>query len=152
MSFEPQHDKTKKIICASSKDSDQLGHLVSLIRVFAVCMKKPWVLSFLAKTDQTVWMCRLIWVFTGSFCWFCRAVDHMQKLGRTSATDLDSREALFVQTSKNNSKMPWRALKTDLLLYYISRTNMFTFIDQVIYISCFITMFLGEFLSGQMEI
>ena len=32
--------------CASSEDSDQPGHLPSLVRVFAVRMKKPWVLSY----------------------------------------------------------------------------------------------------------
>ena len=38
--YEPQHDKTNKMSCASSKDSDQPGHQPSLIRVFAVRMKK----------------------------------------------------------------------------------------------------------------
>ena len=33
---ELQHDKTNKMTCAPSKDSDQPGHLHSLIRVFAV--------------------------------------------------------------------------------------------------------------------
>ena len=33
---EPQHDKTKKMTCVPSEDSDQPGHLPSLIRVFAV--------------------------------------------------------------------------------------------------------------------
>ena len=44
--LEPPPDKTNKMICAPSEDSDQPGHLPSLIRVFAVCMKKAWVLSF----------------------------------------------------------------------------------------------------------
>ena len=41
--------------CAPSKDSDQPGHPRILIRVFAVRMKKAWVLSyqFSAQTDQT---------------------------------------------------------------------------------------------------
>ena len=30
------HDKTNKVACAPSKDSDQPGHPPSLIRVFAV--------------------------------------------------------------------------------------------------------------------
>ena len=33
---EPQHDKTNKMICAPSDDSDQPGHPPILIRVFAV--------------------------------------------------------------------------------------------------------------------
>ena len=39
---EPPHDKTNKMICASSEDSDQPGHPRSLIRVFAVRLKKTW--------------------------------------------------------------------------------------------------------------
>ena len=34
---EPVHYKINKMTCAPSKDSDQPGHLPSLIRVFAVC-------------------------------------------------------------------------------------------------------------------
>ena len=44
---EPRHDKTNKMACSPSKDSDQPGHLPSLIRVFAVRMKKAWVLNYL---------------------------------------------------------------------------------------------------------
>ena len=34
--YKPAHDKTNKMACAPSKDSDQPGHPPSLIRVFAV--------------------------------------------------------------------------------------------------------------------
>ena len=34
--FEPPHDKTNKVACAPSKDSNQPKHPPSLIRVFAV--------------------------------------------------------------------------------------------------------------------
>ena len=43
---EPPHDKTNKMACAPSEDSDQPRHLPSLIRVFAVRMMKHWVLSY----------------------------------------------------------------------------------------------------------
>ena len=36
--YEPPHDKTNKIACAPSEDSDQPGHPPSLIRVYAVRM------------------------------------------------------------------------------------------------------------------
>ena len=53
--------------CAPSEDSDQPGHLPSLIRIFAVCMKKPWALGYPFSTsedsDQTGWMPMLIRVF-----------------------------------------------------------------------------------------
>ena len=44
--IEPPHDKTNKMACVPSEDSDQPGHPPSVIRVFAVCMKKAWVLSY----------------------------------------------------------------------------------------------------------
>ena len=43
---EPQHDKTNKMTCAPSKDQPGHSPSPSLIRVFAVRMRKPWVLSF----------------------------------------------------------------------------------------------------------
>ena len=61
---EPPHDKTNKMTCAPSKDSDQPWHLPSLIRVFAVCMKKQWALTtYLAHgkdSDQTEQMLSMI--------------------------------------------------------------------------------------------
>ena len=41
--------------CAPSEDSDQPRHPPSLIRVFAVRMKKAWVLSYLLSTQQRLW-------------------------------------------------------------------------------------------------
>ena len=40
----PPHDK-QQFGCAPSEDSDQPGHPPRMIRVFAVRMKKAWVLS-----------------------------------------------------------------------------------------------------------
>ena len=50
-----------------SKDSDQPGHLLSLIRVVTVRMKKPWVLSFLLSECSYITgrMPRLFLVFAG---------------------------------------------------------------------------------------
>ena len=45
--YEPPRDKTNKVACVPSEDSDQPGHWPSLIRVFAaVRMKKGKVLSY----------------------------------------------------------------------------------------------------------
>ena len=68
---------------APSEDSDQPGHPPSLIRAFAVCMKKPWVLSYPLSTQR-----RLIrlggcpsWSESSQgahlFCWFCHEVAHV---------------------------------------------------------------------------
>ena len=52
---EPPHDKTNKMACAPSEDSDQPGHSPSLIRVFAVRMKKAWVLSYPLSAQRRLW-------------------------------------------------------------------------------------------------
>ena len=48
---EPRHDKTNKVACAPSEDSDQPGHPPSLIRVFAVGIEPAWILSYLLSTQ-----------------------------------------------------------------------------------------------------
>ena len=50
--IEPPHDKINKMADASSDDSDQPGHLPSLIGVFAVHMKTPWVLNYLLSVQR----------------------------------------------------------------------------------------------------
>ena len=57
ITYEPPHDKTNKM-SAPSKDSDQPGRPPSLIRVFAVRMKKAWVLSYPLSTQ---WRLRSHW-------------------------------------------------------------------------------------------
>ena len=49
--IEPLHDKTNKMTCAPSEDSDQPGYLPSLIRVFTVHMKKHWALNYLLNAQ-----------------------------------------------------------------------------------------------------
>ena len=73
---EPAHDKTYKMACALSKDSDQPGHPPSLIRVFAVHMKKSGSLA-LHWAHNNDWVdaqadLSLCWVHT-PFCTFCHA-------------------------------------------------------------------------------
>ena len=73
--FELQHDKTNKVACVPSKDSDQPGHPPSLIRVIVVRMKKAWVLSYPLSasedSDQSEWM-PMLWLilclFSVLFC------------------------------------------------------------------------------------
>ena len=52
--YEPWHDKTNKV-SAPSEDSDQPGHPPSLIRVFAVGMKKAWVLIYPLSAQRRLW-------------------------------------------------------------------------------------------------
>ena len=53
--YEPPRDKTNKMACAPSEDSDQPGHPPSLIRVFAVRMKKALVLSYPLSAQRRLW-------------------------------------------------------------------------------------------------
>ena len=64
---EPQHDKSNKMTCAPSEDSDQPGHPPNLIRVFPHEENLgPWLpFERTANTDQTGQMSRLIWVLAG---------------------------------------------------------------------------------------
>ena len=88
MKFEHAYDKTSKITCAPSEDSDQPGRMPSLIRVFAVRMNKPWVLSYPLSVQRRLirlggcpgWAdaqadLSLRWVHK-SICWFCHVVSH----------------------------------------------------------------------------
>ena len=52
---ELSHDKTSKITCAPRKNADQPVHPPSLIRVFAVRMKKHWVLSCPWSALRRLW-------------------------------------------------------------------------------------------------
>ena len=62
--YEPEHYKSNKMTCAPSEDSDQPGHLPSLIRVFAVCFMGSVGLRA-SSCRQGKLMPRLIRVFTG---------------------------------------------------------------------------------------
>ena len=53
--IEQPHDKTIKVACVPSEGSDQPGHSPSLIRVFAVRMKKARVLSYLLSVQRRLW-------------------------------------------------------------------------------------------------
>ena len=52
---EPPHDKINKVACAPNEDSDQPGYPPSLIRVFAVRLKKAWVLSYPLSAQRRLW-------------------------------------------------------------------------------------------------
>ena len=77
LTFEPQYDKTNKMTSAPSKGSYQPGHPPIIIRVFAVHMKKPWVLSYPLSAQI-----RLIRLESAqNLCWlhmsFCCAAAHV---------------------------------------------------------------------------
>ena len=82
--IELHRDKTNKMACAPSEDSDQPGHLPSLIRVFAVRLKKARSLSYPWSAQRRLWSdwtdaqadLSLRWAHM-PFCWFC----HLSRCG-----------------------------------------------------------------------
>ena len=56
--------------CAPSEDSDQPGHPPSLIRVFAVRMKKAWTLSYSFSAQEGLWWSESS-LGAQPHCWFC---------------------------------------------------------------------------------
>ena len=84
MTFEPQHNKTNKMVCGPSEDSDQPGHLPSLIRAFAVCSMGSKGLSASSGGQQRLWSdwadaqadLSLRWAHM-SFCRFCHEAAHL---------------------------------------------------------------------------
>ena len=82
--YEPPHDKTNKLACAPSEDSDQPGHPISLIRIFTVRMKKAWVFSYPLSAQRRLWS---DWADAQAdlslrrgnmpFCCFCHDAAHM---------------------------------------------------------------------------
>ena len=72
--FEPPHNKTNKMTCAPSEDTDQPRHPPSLIRSLLSAwgsigsLATHWAHS--EDSDQTARMPRQIWVFAGHTCHF----------------------------------------------------------------------------------
>ena len=69
--YEPLHDKTNKMACAPSEDSDQLRHPPSLISLR--CLHEKGLVPKLPKKCTAKTLIRL----GRSFCWFCHAAAHM---------------------------------------------------------------------------
>ena len=136
--IEPSHDKTNRMACAPSKDSDQPWHPPSLIRVFAVRMKKAWVLSYPLSAQQRLWSDwadpRLIWVFTGRTVillvlawggsiinqvvhdWYKLSFDKTFCLNKQTQTSACNCNNYLWQNCKKNTQ---NSLKTDLVRIYL---------------------------------
>ena len=121
---EPRHDKTNKMACATSENSDLPGHPPSLIRVFAVpARRKLW--SHLAiywahseDSDQTRRMPRLIWVFAGRtvILWFLSWGGSKYKAIRTAVLNFGQWDTKF--SSSLNSAFRLVDLFRSVLTHY----------------------------------
>ena len=70
--YEPRRDKNQQSDCAPSEYSDQPVHPPSLIRVFAVRMKKAWVLSYPLSAQRRLWS-----DWADAVLLFCHLAAHM---------------------------------------------------------------------------
>ena len=82
--IEPPHDKTNKITCAPSKDSNQPGHPPVRSESMLPAWRNLWSLAihWAHSKDWSDWAdaqadMSLCWVHW-SFCWFCHAAAHMK--------------------------------------------------------------------------
>ena len=94
---EPPQDKTNKMACAPSEDSDQPGHSPSLIRVFAVRMEKAYVFSYPSLGAQ-------------SFCWVCHEaaqiyLDDIIIFSKTFDEQIKRLENVFKQRGEHGLKL-----------------------------------------------
>ena len=95
--IEPPHDKTNKMACVRSEDSDQPGILPSLI-VFTVRMKKAWVLRYPGWSESLLG--------AQSLFRFCHEAAHMLLYLMHTLSDLDllclTRPNIKLSTSREN--------------------------------------------------
>ena len=111
--FEQPHDKTNKMACAPSEDSDRPGHPPSLISSSLFAWKK---LGSLATHWAHRWMPRLIRVFAGHTCHFVGFV--MRWLIFSQVAIVVDSEALSVWVDNNgqpNSCTPVRTAGQEIM-------------------------------------
>ena len=82
ISYEPPHDKTSNVVVRPAKTQISLG-IRPVWSVFAVRMKKVWVLSYPLSAQRRLWsdwadaQADLGLRWAQSFCWFCHEAAHM---------------------------------------------------------------------------
>ena len=117
--FEPPHDKTNKMTRAPSEDSDQPGHPpIHLIRVFTVCIKNHWALSYPLSVQQRLWSdwvdaqadLSLHWVHRSFVGFVMRQLVFLRKLGSDwwcfTSHGLGSKLQLKLQITNMKDKTP----------------------------------------------
>ena len=102
--LEPPHDKNQWNDCAHSEDSDQPGHLPSLIRVFAVRMKKHWILSYPLSAQQRLW-----------WDWVDAQADQSLRWAHSHFVGFVTRRLIFRRPSDNTDQRDTEALILDTI-------------------------------------
>ena len=135
--FEPPHDKTNKMACVPSEDSDQPGHPPSLIRVFAVRMKKVWVLSYPLSAQRRLlsdWAdaqadLSLRWAHSHFVGFVMRRLINAYKITK-KCTRSTKTSSLFPKRDGHNAKQEKESIRTmnNAMLFYLKclvvKTNL----------------------------
>ena len=116
--LEPPHDKTNKMACVPSEDSDQPGHPPSLIRVLAVRVKKAWVLNYPLSAQRRLWS-----------DWVDAQADLSLRWAHSHLVGFVMRRLIC---SEKYSKMPEKKMKT-IDCPWISNINLFRQFHNKIY-------------------
>ena len=118
ITYEPPHDKTNKMACVPSEDSDQPGHPPSLISLRCEDAQADLSLRCALNadsedSDQTGRMSRLIWVFDGRTCHFVGFVmrqlilvyDKMRSAERACETGINVRKFTLRKCLKRKKQL-----------------------------------------------
>ena len=110
--------------CTPSEDSDQPGHPPSQIRVFAVRMKKAWVLSYLLSVQRRLWS---VWVDAQAdlslrwahmpFCRFCHVMSRLKCYSDSHENQYKPLDAQWFKDRRRNVRLWWSFFIKDILIY-----------------------------------
>ena len=123
--------QTNKMACAPSEDWDQPGHPPSLIRVFAVRLKKAWILSYPLSAQRRLWS---DWTDAQAdlslllahmpFCWSCHDAALICLLSRRlyhtlcyTRTAREGRLLSFIDHAVNDFNVNWVGRSDVSVLY-----------------------------------
>ena len=146
---EPPHDKTNKMACAPSADSDQPEHPPSLIRVFAVRMKKALVFSYPLSVKRRLWSdwaaaqpdLSLRWAHM-PLCWFCH------EAAQISFPLQQVFKFWLWKNKKKKKKNRWIWEKLQVVCVHVyQRSCLFCFFVVVFFFFFFLIIFLSIYIT-----
>ena len=125
LSYEPPHDKTNKMTCAPSEDSDKPGHPPSLVRVFSVRMKKVLFLSYPLSAQRRLgsdWAdaqadLSLRWAHRHFLGFIMRRLICRPRRARTRASKAVGSKAIILKSNIANHSVTVAAHKQIVTLY-----------------------------------
>ena len=147
---EPPHDKTNKMACAPSADSDQPGHPPSLIRVFAVRMKNAWALSYPLSGKRRLWSdwvdaqpdLSLRWTHM-PLCWFCHEAAQIS----FPLQPVFKSWWWKIRRKKKKKKKRWIWEKLQVVCVHVYQRSCFFFVCLFFFFFFFLIIFLSIYIT-----